>query len=169
MATHSSVLAWRIPGTGGAWWAAVYGVKQSQTLLKRLSSSSSSKGRKYSTKFIQIYHVYHSFSIPEISNFHLVSSSLHLKNVLQYFFSFFLALPVYCYQSISLHPHSCLQAQLCNPHGLHPTRLFCPWTFPGKNPGAGCHFLLLLQHFFSRKSDGSKFQFSFTSEFHHYS
>ena len=28
MATHSSVLAWRIPGTG-AWWAAVYGVAQS--------------------------------------------------------------------------------------------------------------------------------------------
>ena len=25
MATHSSVLAWRIPGTGEAWWAAVYG------------------------------------------------------------------------------------------------------------------------------------------------
>ena len=34
MATHSSVLAWRR-------WAAVYGVTQSQTQLKRLSSSSS--------------------------------------------------------------------------------------------------------------------------------
>ena len=41
MATHSSVLAWRTPGTRGAWWAAVYGVTQSQTRLKRLSSSSS--------------------------------------------------------------------------------------------------------------------------------
>ena len=40
MATHSSVLAWRIPGTA-AWWAAVYGVAQSRTRLKRLSSSSS--------------------------------------------------------------------------------------------------------------------------------
>ena len=29
------------PRDGGAWWAAVYGVKQSQTWLKRLSSSSS--------------------------------------------------------------------------------------------------------------------------------
>ena len=28
---------------GGAWWAAVYGVAQSRTRLKRLSSSSSSK------------------------------------------------------------------------------------------------------------------------------
>ena len=41
MATHSCVLAWRIPGTG-AWWAAVYGVAQSLTLLTRLSRSSSS-------------------------------------------------------------------------------------------------------------------------------
>ena len=41
MATHSSVLAWRIPGTGGAWWADVYRVAQSRTRLKRLSSSSS--------------------------------------------------------------------------------------------------------------------------------
>ena len=32
MATHSSMLAWRIPGRG-AWWAAVYGVTQSQTQL----------------------------------------------------------------------------------------------------------------------------------------
>ena len=40
MATHSSVLAWRIPGTGEPWWAAVYGVAQSWTRLKRLSSSS---------------------------------------------------------------------------------------------------------------------------------
>ena len=36
MTTHSSVLAWRIPGR--AWWAAVYGVAQSRTRLKRLSS-----------------------------------------------------------------------------------------------------------------------------------
>ena len=32
MATHSSMLAWRIPGTG-AWRAAVYGVTQSRTRL----------------------------------------------------------------------------------------------------------------------------------------
>ena len=28
------------------------------------------------------------------------------------------------------------------PHGLQPTRLFCPWDFPGKDTGVGCHFLL---------------------------
>ena len=42
MATHSSVLAWRIPRDGGAWQAAVYGVAQSRTQLKQLKSSSSS-------------------------------------------------------------------------------------------------------------------------------
>ena len=41
MATHSSILAWRILWTG-AWWAAVYGVSQSRTRLKRLSRLSSS-------------------------------------------------------------------------------------------------------------------------------
>ena len=36
-------------------------------------------------------------------------------------------------------------AQLCptlRPHGLYSTRLFCPWNFPGKSTGVGCHFLL---------------------------
>ena len=32
---------------------------------------------------------------------------------------------------------SCLT--LCN---LQPTRLLCPWDFPGKDTGLGCHFLL---------------------------
>ena len=28
------------------------------------------------------------------------------------------------------------------PHRQQPTRLPCPWDFPGKNTGVGCHFLL---------------------------
>ena len=35
------------PGDGGAWWAAVCGVAQSRTRLKRLSSSSSSSSSVY--------------------------------------------------------------------------------------------------------------------------
>ena len=35
---------------------------------------------------------------------------------------------------------SCVR--LFGPHGLQPARLFCPWDFPGKNTGVGCHFLL---------------------------
>ena len=33
MATHSSVLAWKIPWTEEPWWAAVHGVAKSQTRL----------------------------------------------------------------------------------------------------------------------------------------
>ena len=43
MATHSTVLAWRIP--------AVYGVAQSRTRLKRLSSSSSSLLQPFSIDY----------------------------------------------------------------------------------------------------------------------
>ena len=37
MATHSSILAWRIPMDRGAWWATVHRVAKSQTRLKQLS------------------------------------------------------------------------------------------------------------------------------------
>ena len=29
------------------------------------------------------------------------------------------------------------------PHGVQPTRLLCPWDFPGKSTWVGCHCLLL--------------------------
>ena len=31
---------------------------------------------------------------------------------------------------------------LCDPHGLKPARLLCPWDAPGKKTGVGCHALL---------------------------
>ena len=43
----------------------------------------------------------------------------------------FFAMPEYLVMSDSLQPF-----------GLQPARLLCPWGFPGKNTGAGCHFLL---------------------------
>ena len=36
---------------------------------------------------------------------------------------------------------SCVQL-FCDPMGCKPTSLLCPWAFPGKNTGVGCHFLL---------------------------
>ena len=32
---------------------------------------------------------------------------------------------------------------LLQAHGLQPTRVLCPWDFPGKNTGVGSHSLLL--------------------------
>ena len=34
MATHSRILAWRIPMDRGAWWATVHGVTKSRTRLR---------------------------------------------------------------------------------------------------------------------------------------
>ena len=48
------------PRDGGAWWAAVYGVAQSRTRLKRLSNSSSSIFNQniLNVKFINIKSLY---------------------------------------------------------------------------------------------------------------
>ena len=52
MATHSSVLAWRIPGTG-AWWSAVYGVAQSRTQLKRQQQQQQQQSNKWDSLVAQ--------------------------------------------------------------------------------------------------------------------
>ena len=36
----------------------------------------------------------------------------------------------------------CFNGYVVQPQGLEPTRLLCPWDFPGKNTGAGFHVLL---------------------------
>ena len=35
---------------------------------------------------------------------------------------------------------------LLQPHGLQATRLLCPWDFPGKSTGVGCHRLLQMRY-----------------------
>ena len=44
------------------------------------------------------------------------------------------------------------------PHGLQPTRLLCPWDFPGKSTGVGCHCLLLLSLVRTKKPEIHKSQ-----------
>ena len=34
-----------------------------------------------------------------------------------------------------------VMSKFLQPHGLEPARLLCPWDFPDKNTGVGCHFL----------------------------
>ena len=55
--------------------------------------------------------------------------------------SLFLGLP--CKQTACMHAmllQSCLT--LCDPIDCSPPRSPCPWDFPGKNTGVGCHALL---------------------------
>ena len=40
----------------------------------------------------------------------------------------------------AMSPQSC--PTLCDHMDLYPIRLHCPWDFPGKNTGVGCHSLL---------------------------
>ena len=59
-----------------------------------------------------------------------------------------------CEKSIHTHTHTYILIHMCVcasfsvmssslwPHSLQPTRLLRPWDSPGKNTGAGCHFLL---------------------------
>ena len=41
MATHSGVLAWEVPWTGGAWWTIVHGVPKESDTTQQLSSTNS--------------------------------------------------------------------------------------------------------------------------------
>ena len=45
MATHSSILAWRIPMDRGAWQVTVHTVTKIQTQLKRLSMRMQTRGK----------------------------------------------------------------------------------------------------------------------------
>ena len=44
--------------------------------------------------------------------------------------------------SLSLLFSCSVMSSSLRPHGLQAARLLCPWDFPGKNTGVGCHFLL---------------------------
>ena len=51
MATHSSILAWRIPIDRGAWWATVHGVAKNWTWLKNSSLCIMSHSKNYIYSF----------------------------------------------------------------------------------------------------------------------
>ena len=46
-ATHSSIFAWRIPTDREVWWAAIHGVAERQTGLKRLNTQ---QGKRITAK-----------------------------------------------------------------------------------------------------------------------
>ena len=81
------------PRDGGAWWAAVYGVTQSRTRLKQLSSSSSSKWNMQIPVLIEKFlflRINSSRNSPILSLSHSVSLSLPT-----YLSSYFSSLTIY--------------------------------------------------------------------------
>ena len=132
MATRSSVLAWRIPGTGEP-WAAIYGVTQNWTRLKRLSSGSSCYIREaYLSVFFFFFKFYFIFKLYIIV--------LVLPNILSsflikiaFFFSF-----LFCMAPSALDPG--LRRRL--PPFLNFLNSFYQQLFPRKTPIAFQSFLL---------------------------
>ena len=64
------------PRDGVAWWAAVSGVAQSRTRLKRLSSSSSSSSSISLHVYVYIYHIFfiHSSASGHLGCFHVLAA-----------------------------------------------------------------------------------------------
>ena len=110
------------PRDGGAWWAAVYGVAQSWTRLKRLSSSSSSS--KAFQKWDRVCRL-GGAGAREKPPWGSRGQCVHQLQAHILLFS------------------RSVVSNSSRPHGLQPTRLLHPWDFPGKSTGVGCHCLLL--------------------------
>ena len=68
---------------------------------------------------------------PQTLSVHPFSATMHLHNL-----TVLSPMPLLLLFSCSVVSNS------QQPHGLSATRLLCPWDFPGKNTGVGCHFLL---------------------------
>ena len=99
MATHSSVLAWRIPGTGEPGGLPSMGSHRVRHHWRDLAAVYILKQK--TTQCV----VYKEWEWKWKWSRSVVSDSMR-------------------------------------PHRLKPTRLLCPWDFPGKSTGVGCHFLL---------------------------
>src|SRR5574337_995749 len=73
MATPLQCSCLENPRDGGAWLAAVYGVTQSQTRLKQLSSSSESNFND-----ILFNPMYHKLSLKHVINLKLIKNHIHI-------------------------------------------------------------------------------------------
>ena len=126
MATHSLCSCLENPRDGEAWWAAVYGVAQSWTRLKQLSSSSSSSlvlgfpgGASGKEPACQCRRHKRCGFDPWVGK-------IPWRRAWQ-------PTPVFL---------SGESPRIEEPGGLLSARLFCPWNSLGKNTGVGRHSLL---------------------------
>ena len=122
MATHSSVLVWRIPGTVGCrLWGRTESDTTEATQQQQQQKSTSLSKHQFILVFLINFYVYIFQSIyldsrrfMTIISFMCVCAKLLLK----------------------------LMSNSLRPYGLQPVRLLCPKDSPGKNTGVGCRFFL---------------------------
>ena len=129
MATHSSVLAWRIPGTGEPGGLPCMGSHRVGHNWHDLAAAAA-----VLKEILQPKEVYPLYEFLCFSIFPCLGLN-SFGGLTGFYMHHLLYVCVVC--SVT---QSCLT--LLWPHGLEPTRLLCPWDFPGKNTEAGCHFLL---------------------------
>ena len=124
------------PRDRGAWWAAVYGVTQSRTRLKRLSSSSSI--HLTSPRLTEEYR-----SLNGVLSLNQMGTLAILTNM-----HIFLPSSPFLYDAYAKYLCCCccsaasVVSDSVWPHRRQPTRLLRPWDSQGKSTGVGCHFLL---------------------------
>ena len=126
MVTHSSILAWRIPGTA------------EPDGLPSLGS-------------YRIGHDWSDLAAAAAPRPHLsiVKPILKLCVCLSLITLYMPTSPANAFHQLKLLCSTLKWSVSCSvvpdslqPHGLQPSWLLCPWDFPGKGTGVGCHFLL---------------------------
>ena len=125
MATHSSVLAWRIPGTGEPGGLPSVG---SHRVGHDWSDLAVAAVYSWSYANLTTMYFYNIFVFFPKRNFVAISNS------------FLLILTYLGFSSVQF--SNSVMSDSVRPHRRQPTRLPCTWDSPGKNTGVGCHFLL---------------------------
>ena len=121
----------------GAWQATVHEVTKSQTRLNNFHTFTSLSDFSICSPSLGSYHrpLHCSQHMPGMQSSSRARSSV---------FSRFLDVSLVPKQCLEHSCCCCLVAQLCmtlcDPKDC--SRLLCPWNFPGKSAGVGCHFLL---------------------------
>ena len=132
MATHSGILAWRIPWTAepGRLWSIVsqrVGHNRSNLALELAKSICSFRSQDSDSLCGVVSGEEHTEILWEDGK-HPINISLRVVDLSVFYVRV-------CAQSLS-------PVRLFATPWTWPARLLCPWDSPGKNFGVGCHFLL---------------------------
>ena len=141
LATHTSFLAWRIPCTeesgglqstgsqrvGNDWVTNMHMYYNSNPWVKSRCSGEKRITNDRAFGLLQRLHVL------GVETGGAMRSNFSIKNQ-RFYRSWINRVHWWCWSVAKLY------LTLFQPHG--PTRLLCPWNFPGRNTGVGYHFLL---------------------------
>ena len=148
-----SILAWRLPWTEELGWLQSIGlqrVRHKHTHTQLVTFNACKETWKSQVIFIFLFSKIYVMCIPYtlvydqrkaiLKRFFLTHLKSNCKNHTQK-----VMLSTATNSKLKVLEKKVLVAQSCltlRSHGLQHTRLLCPWDFPYKNTGVGCHFLL---------------------------